>query len=78
MPVVNLRYQSRIVSAQSASGFSGNHQQNVCLWFHSFSPEAFGLWVLSLPVSVCVCLSVCVSTFACPSDSSAHVPARIT
>ena len=25
-----------------------------------------------------MCLSVCVSTFACPSDNSSHVPARIT
>ena len=41
-----------------------------------FTRGSFGRRVLSSPVSVCV--SVCVSTFACPSDNSSHVPARIT
>ena len=29
-------------------------------------------------MSVCVCVSVCVSTFACLDDNSSHIPARIT
>ena len=29
-------------------------------------------------MSVCVCVSVCVPTFACPDDNSSRVPARIT
>ena len=42
-----------------------------------FLPEAsFGLRVLSLPASVCVCLSVCQS-LACPRDNSGPVQARI-
>ena len=43
-----------------------------------FTRGPFGLRVLSSPVSVCVCVSVCLSTFACPDDNSSHVPARIT
>ena len=49
----------------------------------SFLPEAsFGLRVLSLPASVCVCvcLSVCLSvcqSLACPGDNSGPVQARI-
>ena len=49
----------------------------------SFLPEAsFGLRVLSLPASVCVCvcLSVCPSvcqSLACPRDNSGPVQARI-
>ena len=48
-----------------------------------FLPEAsFGLRVLSLPASVCVCvcLSVCLSvcqSLACPGDNSGPVQARI-
>ena len=45
-----------------------------------FLPEAsFGLWVLSLPASVCasVCQSVCQS-LACPRDNSGPVQVRIT
>ena len=45
-----------------------------------FSPEAsFGLRVLSLPASVCVCvcLSVCQS-LACPRDNSGPVQGRTT
>ena len=46
-----------------------------------FLPEAsFGLRVLSLPASVCVCLSVCLSvcqSLACPCDNSGPVQARI-
>ena len=45
-------------------------------WFFTRGP--FGLRVLSLPASVCVCLSVCVSTFACPDDNSSPVQARFT
>ena len=52
--------------------------------FHgSFLPEAsFGLRVLSLPASVCVCVcvSVCLSvcqSLACPGDNSGPVQARI-
>ena len=33
-----------------------------------------GLRVLSSPV----CVYLCVSTFACPSDNSTHIPARVT
>ena len=47
-----------------------------------FLPEAsFGLRVLSLPASVCVCLSVCLSvcqSLACPHDNSGPIQARIT
>ena len=50
-------------------------------WASSFLPEAsFGLRVLSLPASVCVCLSVCLSvcqSLACPRDNSGPVQARI-
>ena len=46
-----------------------------------FLPEAsFGLRVLSLPASVCVCVSVCLSvcqSLACPRDNSGPVQARI-
>ena len=42
-----------------------------------FLPEtSFGLRVLSLPASVCVCLSVC-QALACPRDNSGPVQARI-
>ena len=45
---------------------------------HKFLPEAsFGLWVLSLPASVCVCQFVCQS-LACPRDNFGPVEARIT
>ena len=53
------------------------------LLFFPFLPEAsFGLRVLSLPASVCVCvcLSVCLSvcqSLACPGDNSGPVQARI-
>ena len=41
-----------------------------------FLPEAsFGLRVLSLPVSVCVCV---YQSLACPDDNSSPVQARIT
>ena len=45
-----------------------------------FTRGPFGLRVLSLPASVCVCvcLSVCVSTFARPDDNSSPVQARFT
>ena len=47
-----------------------------------FLPEAsFGLRVLSLPASGCVCPSVCLSvcqSLACPRDNSGPVQARIT
>ena len=45
------------------------------MWcFDMFLPEAsFGLRVLSLPVSVCVC-----QLLACPHDNSSPVQARIT
>ena len=47
-----------------------------------FLPEAsFGLRVLSLPASVCVCLSVCLSVCqsrVCPRDNSSPVQPRIT
>ena len=53
---------------------------NGILW-KSFLPEAsFGLRVLSLPASVCVCVSVCLSvcqSLACPDDNSRPVQARI-
>ena len=43
-----------------------------------FLPEAsFGLRVLSLPASVCVCLSVCQSR-VCPRNNSGPVRAKIT
>ena len=49
---------------------------------HAFLPEAsFGLRVLSLPASVCVCVSVCLSVCqsrVCPRDNSSPVQARIT
>ena len=46
-------------------------------WYQRSLPEAsFGLRVLSLPASVCVCLSVCQS-LACPRDNSGPVQARI-
>ena len=51
---------------------------------NEFLPEAsFGLRVLSLPASVCVCvcLSVCPSvchSLACPRDNSGPVQDRIT
>ena len=43
-------------------------------------PEAsFGLRVLSLPACVCVCVCLCVrQSWACPSDNSSTVQARIT
>ena len=47
-----------------------------------FLPEAsFGLRVLSLPACVCVCVFVCLcvrQSWACPSDNSSTVQARIT
>ena len=44
----------------------------------SFLPKAsFGLWVLSLPASVCVCHSVCQS-LAFPHDNLGPIQARIT
>ena len=45
-----------------------------------FTRGPFGLRVLSLPASVCVCVyvSVCVSTFACPDDNSSHIQASFT
>ena len=47
-----------------------------------FSTEAsFGLRVLSLPASVCVCLSVCLSvcqSLVCPRNNSGLVQAKIT
>ena len=46
--------------------------------FSVFTRGPFGLRVLSLPASVCVCVSVCVSTFACPDDNSSPVQARFT
>ena len=48
--------------------------------FNSFLPEAsFGLRVLSLPASVCLCIRVCVcQSRACPHDNSPLVQARIT
>ena len=53
---------------------------SICLSVcHTFLPEAsFGLRVLSLPASVCVCviLSVCQS-LACPRNNSGPVQARI-
>ena len=51
---------------------------------HAFLPEAsFGLRVLSLPASVCVCVcvSVCLSVCqsrVCPRDNSSPVQTRIT
>ena len=48
---------------------------------YMFLPEAsFGLRVLSLPASVCVCVSVCLSvcqSLACPRDNSGPVQVRI-
>ena len=46
----------------------------------SFLPEAsFALGVLSLPASLCVCVSVCVcQSRVCPRDNSLPVQARIT
>ena len=46
--------------------------------WHFITWGPFGLWVLSSPVSGCVCVSVCVSTFACPDYNSSHVPGRTT
>ena len=45
-----------------------------------FLPEAsFGLRVLSLPACVCVSVCLCVrQSWACPSDNSSTVQARIT
>ena len=45
-----------------------------------FLPEAsFGLWVLSLPTSVCVCISVSAcQPWACPHDNLWPIQARIT
>ena len=57
--------------------FSPSVCPSVC---HTFLPEAsFGLRVLSLPASVCMCVcqSVCQS-LACPRDNSGPVQARIT
>ena len=42
-----------------------------------FTRGPFGLRVLSSPASVCVCVSVCVSTFACLCDNSSPIQARI-
>ena len=47
-----------------------------CMIPYHFLPEAsFGLRVLSLPVSVCVCV---YQSLACPHDNSSPVQARIT
>ena len=50
--------------------------------YMNFLPEAsFGLWVLSLPAYVCLCVSVCLSvcqSLACPHDNSGPVQVRIT
>ena len=54
------------------------------MWLNvlTFLPEAsFGLRVLSLHASVCVCPCVCQSvcqSLACPRDSSGTIQARIT
>ena len=58
-----------------------NTSYNLCFW--QFLPEAsFGLWVLSLPASVCapVCASVSPSVRhqVCSCDNSSPVQARIT
>ena len=50
--------------------------------FEQFLPEAsFGLRVLSLPASVCLCVSVCVCVRqprACPRHKSPRIQARTT
>ena len=45
-----------------------------------FLPEAsFGLQVLSLPLSVCMCVRLCMhQSCACPRDNSSPIQARIT
>ena len=49
---------------------------------HSFLPEAsYGLRVLSLPASVCVCVYVCVcvrQSSVCPDDNLSPAQATIT
>ena len=56
---------------------SDSNARNIILYCE-FLPEAsFGLRVLSLPASVCVCLPVCVSITSCPRDNSGPVQARI-
>ena len=44
----------------------------------NFLPEALLAFGYCHRLYLCVCVSVCVSTFACPDDNSSHVPARIT
>ena len=53
---------------------------NMVLWMSLFLPEAsFGLRVLSLPASVCLCVCPSVhQSWACPRDNSSPVSARIT
>ena len=45
-----------------------------------FLPKAsFGLWLLLLPASVCVCQRFCVCSIgACPLDNSSAIPTSIT
>ena len=44
----------------------------------AFLPEALLAYGYCHRLCVCVYVSVCLSTFACPDDNSSHVPARIT
>ena len=48
------------------------------LFFISFLPEALLAYGYCHRLCLCVCVSVCLSTFACPSDNSSHVPPTIT
>ena len=41
-------------------------------------PEALLAYGYCHRLCLCLCVSVCLSTFACPDDNSSHVPARIT
>ena len=53
-----------------------HHNKAAGPFIKHFLPEAsFGLRVLSLPVSVCVCV---YQSLACPDDNSSPVQARIT
>ena len=54
---------------------------NINKHLHLLPEASFGLRVLSLPASVCVCLSVCLSVCqsrVCPRDNSSPVQVRIS
>ena len=72
--IMNTSFLDSESKSKSVAGAHGS-----CFSF--FTRGQFGLRVLSLPASVCVCVSVCLSvcqSLACPHDNSGHVQARIT